>query len=124
MSTTLADLSLRRELLIARASSERIALREQLDQIDHRTRRVQGVAQFAAGGLGWGGSTPLAAAGSALRFLRARPWIVSAGVALGSRAVHSRVLRWIAAAAVVGAGIWLVRRAVKSGAVPAADRSG
>jgi hypothetical protein len=122
-SARAAELSLRRELLIARAWAERIALREQLDRIDFRTRRAQGVAQLAAGGLGWGGSTPLAAASSAVRFLRSRPWLVSAGVAVGARLIRSRALRWIAAAAVVGACIWLVRRAVTSEDA-LADRSG
>jgi hypothetical protein len=123
-SARAAELSLRRDLLIARASAERIALREQLDRIDFRTRGVQGIAQLAAGGLGWGpASKPLSAAKSALRFLRSRPWLVSVGVALGARLIRSRTLRWIAAAAVVGAGIWLVRRAVTS-ADTAADPSG
>lgn len=124
-SAQAANLALRHELLVARAATERLALRELLDQIDSRTRGVQGIAQFAAGGLGFGRpSTRLAAAGSALRFLRSRPWLVSAGVAVGARLIRSRALRWIAAVAVVGAGIWLIRRAVTSGTVPAADRSG
>jgi len=123
-SAQAANLALRRELLIARAATERFALREQLDQIEFRTHGVQGIAQLAAAGLGWGpAKTPFAAAKSALRFLRTRPWLVSVGVALGARVIRSRTLRWIAAAAVVGAGIWLVRRAVTS---PDAlvDRSG
>jgi hypothetical protein len=110
-------------LLIARAAAERAALGAQLDSFDFRTRRLQGVAQLAAGGLGWARtSSPLAAAASALRYLRERPWLVSTGIALAARLAKSRTLRWIAAAAVIGAGIWVVRRALSSDRV--SDRSG
>jgi len=123
-SARAATLALRRELLIARAASERLALQEDLHRIEFRTRRVQGIARFAAGGLGFGhASTPLAAAGKAVGFLRKRPWLISAGVALAARVIRSRALGWIAAAAVVGAGVWLVRRAVTSGSA-VADPSG
>lgn len=108
-----ANRALRRELLIARAAAERAALAAQLDGFDFRTRRLQTVAQLAAGGLGWmPASQPLAAAASALRYLRERPWLVSTGIAVAGRFARSRALRWVAAAAVIGAGIWIVRRAL------------
>lgn len=108
-----ANRALRRELLIARAAAERASLAAQLDGFDFRTRKLQGVAQFAAGGLGWmPAAPPLAAAASAVRYLRERPWLVSAGIAVAGRIARSRALRWIAAAAVIGAGVWVVRRAV------------
>lgn len=118
-----ANRALRRELLIARAAAERAALGAQLDRFDFRTRRLQGVAQLAAGGLGWmPASGPLATAASALRYLRKRPWLVSTGIALASRFAKSRTLRWVAAAAVIGTGIWVVRRALSGDRV--SDRSG
>jgi hypothetical protein len=111
-----ANRAVKRELLIARAAAERAALAGQLDGFDFRTRKLQSVAQLAAGGLGWmPASPPLATAASALRYVRERPWLVSTGIAVASRLAKSRALRWFAAAAVIGAGIWIARRALEAG---------
>jgi hypothetical protein len=118
----LANRALRRELLIARAAAERAALGQQLDQFGFRTQGIQGVARLAADGLGWARTAaPLAAAGSTVRYLRERPWLLSSGVALATRLARSRTFRWIAAAAVVGVAVWIFRRALTAGGEPEAD---
>lgn len=108
--------ALRRELLLARAAAERVALVDQLDAVATRTRRgLPGLLIRGAGSAqrsGW-----LRFAGSALRVVRSQAWLLPAVWGVASRLARSRPLRWIALAGVIG-GVWWLWQRSSSAEVP------
>ena len=98
-------LALKRELMLARAATERAQLVLRFDQISGRTRGVRRVARTVLGSGGSSGSV-LRLAAAAVGIARRRPWIIPAIASLSTRLVRSRALRWGLVAGAVAVGAW------------------
>ncbi len=101
--------ALKRELILARAATERAQLVLRFDQISGRTRGVRRVAHSLLGSGGPSGSM-LRLAAAALGVARRRPWIIPAVASVSTRIVRSRALRWGLVAGAVAATAWWLSR--------------
>jgi hypothetical protein len=107
----LDELALRREALTARAELQRIELGAALAQLRAGSVASRGVAAIA---LSLARSLAASRSDGAPAALRARPWMLSAGVLLVRALRASPTARWVAAAGALGAAIWWVARALRT----------
>jgi len=115
-------LALRREAIAARAALQRAQLRDSLAQAGRVSMAAKGVGTLALG-LSRLLVQPRREAGT----VRARPWMLSAGVLLLRALRASPTARWVAGAAAVGGAIWWVARAIRTPDMPdeeSSDQSG
>jgi hypothetical protein len=96
--------ALQRDLLLARATAERAALRDQLAGLRARTRSPRGVAGLLFSGARAAhrsGALPLA-----LGVARRQPWLLASLFGAGLKLVRVRAVRWLLVAGAVGAAAW------------------
>lgn len=107
----LGELALRREALTARAGLQRIELGAALAQL-----RAGSAASRGAGAIALNLVRSLAASRSAgvPAAMRARPWMLSAGILLVRALRVSPAARWLVGAGALGAAIWWVARTLRT----------
>jgi hypothetical protein len=105
------ELALRREALTARAALQRIELGAALAQLRHGSTASRGLGAIA---LSLVRSLAASKTGRPSAAMRARPWMLSAGI-LGVRVLRaSPTARWLAGVGALGAAIWWVARALRT----------
>ena len=107
----LDELALRREALKARAELQRIELGAALAQLRAGSVASRGVAAIA---LSLARSLAASRSAGAPAALRARPWMLSAGILLVRALRASPTARWVAAVGALGAATWWVARALRT----------
>jgi hypothetical protein len=88
----------RRDLLVARAAAQRLALAADLQRLSARVSGVTGLVSAAK----------IAPLRGVITIVRRHPWLVATAAQVAASAWRSRAARWVALAAVIGGG-WLAR---------------
>lgn len=107
------DLALRREALRARAALQRIQIGTALVQVRSGVaspRDIAGLALRLAGS--WAVSK--AGPGTGMRGVRARPWMLTAGLLLVRALRASPTVRWVAGAGAAGVAVWWIVQALRT----------
>jgi hypothetical protein len=99
--------ALQRDLLLARAAAERVALATQVGKLRERGRTPRGIASLLFRGARSAQRSHLVGfATMATRLARAQPWLVPAVIGGTAKLARSRTLRWLVVAGAAGAAAW------------------